>query len=38
MKVGAKTAVSSLCGADSADIQIQDGDVFEFGADESIKV
>ncbi|MBT6420168.1 MAG: MBL fold metallo-hydrolase [Gammaproteobacteria bacterium] len=37
-KVGAKTAVSSLCGADSADIQIQDGDVFEFGADESIKV
>ena len=37
-KVGAKTAVNSLCGADSADIQIQDGDVFEFGAGESIKV
>ena len=37
-KVGAKTAVSSLCGATSADIQIQDGDVFEFGQGESIKV
>ena len=37
-KVGAKTAVSSLCGADSADIQIKDGDVFEFGKAESIKV
>jgi len=37
-KVGAKTAVSSLCGADSADVQIQDGDVFKFGKDESIKV
>ena len=37
-KVGAKTAVSSLCGAGSADIQIQDGDVFEFGNNESIKV
>ncbi len=37
-KVGAKTAVSSLCGADSADIQIQDGDLFEFGDAESIKV
>lgn len=37
-KVGAKTAVSSLCGASSADIQIQDGDVFEFGNTESIKV
>lgn len=37
-KVGAKTAVSSLCGASSADIQIQDGDVFEFGKGENIKV
>ncbi len=37
-KVGAKTAVSSLCGADSADIQIKDGDVFEFGKSETIKV
>ncbi|NOR81251.1 MAG: MBL fold metallo-hydrolase [Methyloprofundus sp.] len=37
-KLGAKTAVSSLCGASSADIQIQDGDVFEFGNAESIKV
>ena len=37
-KVGAKTAVSSLCGASSADIQIQDGDVFEFGNAEKIKV
>ncbi len=37
-KLGAKTAVSSLCGAGSADIQIQDGDVFEFGKHEMIKV
>lgn len=37
-KLGAKTAVSSLCGAGSADIQIQDGDVFEFGKAETIKV
>lgn len=37
-KLGAKTAVSSLCGAGSADIQIQDGDTFEFGENESIKV
>ena len=37
-KLGAKTAVSSFCGASSADIQIQDGDVFEFGNTESIKV
>lgn len=37
-KAGAKTAVSSLCGAGSADIQIQDGDSFEFGKNESIKV
>jgi len=38
LKLGAKTAVSSLCGADSADIQIQDGDTFEIGGNESIKV
>ncbi len=37
-KLGAKTAVSSLCGAISADIQIQDDDIFEFGQAEKIKV
>jgi glyoxylase-like metal-dependent hydrolase (beta-lactamase superfamily II)/rhodanese-related sulfurtransferase len=37
-QLGAKTAVSSLCGAQSADIQIQDGDIFEFGSSETIKV
>jgi len=37
-KLGAKTAVSSLCGASTADIQIIDGDVFEFGNNERIKV
>ncbi|MCK5829383.1 MAG: MBL fold metallo-hydrolase [Methylococcales bacterium] len=37
-KLGAKTAVSSLCGAESADVQIQDGDTFEFGDGEIIKV
>ncbi len=37
-QLGAKTAVSALCGASSADIQIQDGDIFEFAAGESIKV
>lgn len=37
-KLGAKTAVSSLCGAESADIQIQDGDTFEFAEGETIKV
>ena len=37
-QLGAKTAVSALCGAGSADIQIQDGDVFEFGEYETIKV
>jgi glyoxylase-like metal-dependent hydrolase (beta-lactamase superfamily II)/rhodanese-related sulfurtransferase len=36
--LGAKTAVSSLCGAESADVQIQDGDTFEIGENESIKV
>lgn len=37
-QLGAKTAVSSLCGAITADIQIQDGDCFNFGKGESIKV
>ena len=37
-RLGAKTAVSSLCGAETADIQIQDGDIFEFAIDETIKV
>ncbi len=37
-KLGAKTAVSSLCGAGSADIQIKHGDCFEFGAAETIQV
>ncbi|MDD5577650.1 MAG: MBL fold metallo-hydrolase [Methylobacter sp.] len=36
-RLGAATAVSQLCGAETADIQIQDGDVFEFGG-EQIKV
>ncbi len=36
-QLGAKTAVSSLCGASSADIQIQDGDIFEFAAGETIE-
>ena len=37
-QLGAKTAVSALCGAITADIQIQNGDSFEFGDGESIKV
>ena len=36
-KTGTKTAVSGLCGAETADIQVKDGDVFEFG-DEQLKV
>ena len=36
-KLGTKTAVSGLCGADTADVQVEDGDVFEFGG-ESLKV
>ncbi|MCK4493139.1 MAG: MBL fold metallo-hydrolase [Methylococcales bacterium] len=36
-KTGTKTAVSGLCGAETADIQIEDGDVFEFG-NEFLKV
>jgi len=37
-RLGAQTAVSQLCGAETADIQIQDGDIFEFGDGEQIKV
>ena len=37
-KVGAQTAVSSLCGAETADIQISDGQVFELGSSEQIEV
>ena len=36
-RTGAQTAVSGLCGAEAADIQIQDGDIFKFGS-EQIKV
>ena len=37
-KTGAQTAVSGLCGAETADVQIKDGDVFEFAGGEEIKV
>ncbi len=37
-RTGAQTAVSGLCGAEIADVQIQDGDIFEFGSGEQIKV
>ena len=37
-RLGAQTAVSQLCGAAVADIQIKDGDVFVFGDGEEIKV
>ncbi|MGZ8191293.1 MAG: MBL fold metallo-hydrolase [Methylococcaceae bacterium] len=37
-RLGAQTAVSNLCGAVAADIQIQDGDIFEFAGGEQIKV
>ncbi len=37
-RLGAQTAVSGLCGAQTADIQIQDGDVFTLGESERIKV
>ena len=37
-RLGAQTGVSHLCGAETADIQITDGDLFEFGADEQVKV
>jgi sulfur dioxygenase len=37
-RLGAQTAVSQLCGAETADVQIQDGDIFKLGAGEQIKV
>ena len=37
-KLGAHTAVSSLCGAETADIQISDGQIFELGESEQIRV
>ncbi len=37
-KLGAETGVSALCGAEVADIQIKDGDVFTFGQGEQIQV
>lgn len=37
-RLGAQTGVSGLCGAETADIQIQDGDIFKFAGDEQIKV
>lgn len=37
-RTGAQTAVHGLCGAVSADIQMQDGDLFNFGNAEVIKV
>lgn len=37
-RLGAKTGVSSLCGATVADIQIEDGDIFRFADNETIRV
>jgi sulfur dioxygenase len=37
-KLGAQTGVSALCGAETADFQIKDGDVFSFTNGEQIKV
>jgi len=37
-RLGAQTGVSGLCGAKTADIQIQDGDIFTLGGSEQIKV
>jgi sulfur dioxygenase len=37
-RLGAQTGVSELCGAETADIQIKDGDVFSFANGEQIKV
>ncbi|MCX7099139.1 MAG: rhodanese-like domain-containing protein [Methylococcales bacterium] len=37
-RLGAQTAVSQLCGAETADVQIQDGDIFTLGDSEQIKV
>ena len=36
-KLGAQTGVSALCGAETADFQIQDGDIFSFSNGEQIK-
>jgi sulfur dioxygenase len=37
-KLGAQTGVGALCGAETADFQIKDGDVFAFADGEQIKV
>jgi glyoxylase-like metal-dependent hydrolase (beta-lactamase superfamily II) len=37
-RLGAQTGVSELCGAETADIQIKDGDIFYFGRSEQIRV
>jgi sulfur dioxygenase len=37
-KLGAQTGVSALCGAETADFQIKDGDIFAFTNGEQIKV
>jgi sulfur dioxygenase len=37
-RLGAQTGVSELCGAQTADVQIKDGDVFSFTNGEQIKV
>jgi sulfur dioxygenase len=37
-RLGATTGVSQLCGAETADIQLQDGDVLTFAGGEQIKV
>jgi glyoxylase-like metal-dependent hydrolase (beta-lactamase superfamily II)/rhodanese-related sulfurtransferase len=37
-RLGAQTGVSALCGAETADFQIKDGDVFSFTNGEQIKV
>ncbi len=37
-RLGAQTGVSALCGAETADIQIKDGDVFSFTNGEQVKV
>jgi sulfur dioxygenase len=37
-RLGAQTGVSALCGAETADFQIKDGDVFAFANGEQVKV
>jgi sulfur dioxygenase len=37
-KLGAQTGVGALCGAETADFQMKDGDVFSFANGEQIKV